>query len=72
MILWLSSYPKSGNTWARIFLTNYLFNETKDPFENIDKISSFPRKIYFDFLDSKDFESLKDREENFKQYIVSQ
>ncbi|HRJ41487.1 MAG TPA: sulfotransferase domain-containing protein [Caldilineaceae bacterium] len=23
-ILWLASYPKSGNTWLRVFLTNYL------------------------------------------------
>lgn len=23
-IIWLASYPKSGNTWMRIFLTNYL------------------------------------------------
>ncbi len=25
-IVWLASYPKSGNTWARIFLANYLAN----------------------------------------------
>ncbi len=25
-IIWLASYPKSGNTWMRIFLTNYLRN----------------------------------------------
>jgi hypothetical protein len=25
-IYWLASYPKSGNTWMRIFLTNYLRN----------------------------------------------
>lgn len=29
-IIWLASYPKSGNTWVRIFLANYLFN-TKTP-----------------------------------------
>src|SRR5438105_4789062 len=23
-IVWLASYPKSGNTWVRVFLTNYL------------------------------------------------
>lgn len=23
-IVWLASYPKSGNTWLRVFLTNYL------------------------------------------------
>ena len=25
-IIWLASYPKSGNTWMRVFLTNYLRN----------------------------------------------
>ncbi|WP_420644422.1 sulfotransferase domain-containing protein [Candidatus Leptofilum sp.] len=25
-IVWLASYPKSGNTWVRIFLNNYLLN----------------------------------------------
>tara|TARA_Y100001980_G_C14533056_1_gene309260 strand:+ start:143 stop:970 length:828 start_codon:yes stop_codon:yes gene_type:complete len=72
MILWLSSYPKSGNTWARIFLINYLFEETEDPFINLGKINSFPRKENFQFLEKKDFESLQGREQNFKYYIISQ
>ena len=25
-IIWVASYPKSGNTWMRIFLENYLNN----------------------------------------------
>ena len=25
-IYWLASYPKSGNTWMRLLLTNYLRN----------------------------------------------
>ena len=25
-ILWLASYPKSGNTWLRIFLANVFAN----------------------------------------------
>ncbi|MEM9044119.1 MAG: sulfotransferase domain-containing protein [Pseudomonadota bacterium] len=25
-IVWLASYPKSGNTWTRIFLANFIFN----------------------------------------------
>ena len=28
-IVWLASYPKSGNTWTRIFLTHYLLNAEK-------------------------------------------
>lgn len=27
-IIWLASYPKSGNTWTRLFLANYLINAT--------------------------------------------
>jgi len=29
-IVWMASYPKSGNTWARIFLANYIAN-SKEP-----------------------------------------
>ena len=29
-ILWLASYPKSGNTWLRIFIEN-LFRNTAEP-----------------------------------------
>jgi hypothetical protein len=28
-IVWLASYPKSGNTWTRIFLANYVMNTEK-------------------------------------------
>src|SRR6056297_2434972 len=28
--IWLASYPKSGNTWFRVFLSN-LFSETPEP-----------------------------------------
>ncbi len=28
-IVWLASYPKSGNTWTRAFLANYLVNPDK-------------------------------------------
>jgi hypothetical protein len=28
-IVWLASYPKSGNTWTRVFMANYVANPTK-------------------------------------------
>lgn len=28
-VVWLASYPKSGNTWTRVFLANYLFGRTE-------------------------------------------
>jgi hypothetical protein len=37
-IIWLASYPKSGNTWFRIFLSN-LFDDKEDP-ADINKITS--------------------------------
>jgi len=38
-LVWLASYPKSGNTWARIFLGNYLFNRrTPMPINQVHRL----------------------------------
>lgn len=39
-IIWLASYPKSGNTWFRVFLTNLLRNA--DEPANINELESTP------------------------------
>lgn len=39
-IIWLASYPKSGNTWFRVFLTNLL--EEKDVPADINELHSTP------------------------------
>ena len=52
MIIWLSSYPKSGNTWLRVFLTNYLLSDNK-VFSNLNYIREFPRKNFFEGLDEE-------------------
>ena len=37
-IVWLASYPKSGNTWFRMFLANYLHErETPASLDEIEK-----------------------------------
>lgn len=43
-IIWISSYPKSGNTWMRFFLSNYFYNKKKieSDFQIINKIDKFP------------------------------
>ena len=43
-IIWISSYPKSGNTWLRFVLANYFYNiDNQDSDLNIlDKIDKFP------------------------------
>ena len=48
MIIWLASYPKSGNTWVRAFLTNYFSNNSKNIFKNLQEIETFPNKKYFE------------------------
>lgn len=49
-IIWLASYPKSGNTWMRILLTNYLRNA--DEPANINALDGGPiasaRQIFDD------------------------
>ena len=30
MIIWLASYPKSGNTWVRSFLNSLIFNKDNE------------------------------------------
>ena len=42
MIIWLASYPKSGNTWIRSLLTSYFFtSEGKFNFKTLDNIKQF-------------------------------
>ncbi len=44
-IIWIPSYPKSGNTYVRYFLSHYLFNSSSDfSFESLDKILKFESK----------------------------
>ena len=48
MIFWISSYPKSGNTWLRFLISSYYY--TKEGFfdERVLKyIDQFPQKIFF-------------------------
>ena len=44
-ILWLASYPKSGNTWLRAFLANYLHNP-----EQAISINDLPNFMFGDGL----------------------
>ena len=59
MIIWIASYPKSGNTWVRSLLSAYLYsNDGIFNFDLLKKITQFPSKQYFKkFL--KDFKDIK-------------
>ena len=54
MIIWLASYPKSGNTWLRVFLHAILFTEKGHVnFENLNNISQYPLRSHFKGLIKK-------------------
>ena len=49
MIIWLASYPKSGNTYIRAFLSAYYYSKDgKFDFSQIANIKQFPDKEFFD------------------------
>ena len=48
MIIWLASYPKSGNTWLRSLLATYYFSKNGNfEFSLLNKIDQFPSAKYF-------------------------
>ena len=48
MIIWLASYPKSGNTLLRSILSSYFYSkEGNFSFENLNHISQFPLTSQF-------------------------
>ena len=75
MIFWLASYPKSGNTWLRALLTNYLYNQNNEnkgnAFSKMEMIKSFPKKSNFkDLIDENILK--KNYMELFKYFIKAQ
>ena len=71
MIFWIASYPKSGNTWLRLLITNYLWPSGSNSFENLKYIERFPGKKFFKELIEEN--TLKnDKLEIFKHFISAQ
>jgi len=50
MIIWLASYPKSGNTWLRSLLCSYYFSKNRFTLSGLKKI---PRFSVGDFIENK-------------------
>ena len=49
MIIWLASYPKSGNTWVRSLLSAYYYTKNGNfNFELLKNINVYPQQKYFD------------------------
>ena len=47
MIIWLASYPKSGNTFMRSLLASYFFSKDGNfNFDLIKNIKQFPSSLF--------------------------
>ena len=67
MIIWLASYPKSGNTWVRSIISALLFtNDGKFNFGLIKNIKQFPIKEFFENF-TNDFGNFNE----IKKYWIS-
>ena len=64
MIIWLASYPKSGNTWLRSFLNSLIFTDkgTLD-LNNLRNIYQFPVR--------SQFKEIKDDMDNLKKLSIN-
>ena len=52
-IYWISSYPKSGNTWMRAIVSSFIFNpEGNFNFNLLKFIEQFEKEKWFNFLNS--------------------
>lgn len=69
MIIWIASYPKSGNTLLRSLLSAYFFtNDGSFSFDHLQKIDQFPNISLFEKLGI----DLKDKNEIEKNYVKVQ
>ena len=60
MLIWLASYPKSGNTWIRSLLAAYLFSKEGDfKFNLLKNIKQF--SINSETLNEKSYGSDKEK-----------
>jgi len=66
MIIWIASYPKSGNTWVRSFLTSLLYsNDGINDFSKLNQITQFPNKYQFKNL-TDDLQNIKEIYQNWQ------
>ena len=69
MIIWLASYPKSGNTWVRFYILSLLMGKKTDVnLNHLKAIMAYPHSTQFEGLVS----NLFDLDEIAKNWIASQ
>ena len=50
MIIWIASYPKSGNTWVRAFINKFFLKEKFDLNFLGNVVPQFPKKTQYEGL----------------------
>ena len=69
MIIWIASYPKSGNTWIRSLLSSYLFSKNGD--FNFDLLKYIAR-FSVDYLPAQIGNKINQQERIAKNWIPAQ
>ena len=66
MIIWLASYPKSGNTWLRSMVASYFYTNTGEfDFSLLNYIDQFPSFDHF-----RDYEDTFKKPESTSKYWI--
>ena len=69
MIIWIASYPKSGNTWVRAILSSLLYTEDGNfNIQHLKKIDQYPIRKYFEGF----VNNYHDIKEVMRYWIVTQ
>ena len=75
-IIWISSYPKSGNTWIRSIISGmFLSNDGKFNFDLLSKIHAYDIPSRYEFvkdINNNDYEKLNDLNILSKYWLESQ
>ena len=73
MIIWISSYPKSGNTYLRSFLSSYYFSKDGEfDFNLLLNINQFPALRYSDVKSYTYVEAAKNWSINQKKFFTKE
>ena len=69
MIVWIASYPKSGNTWVRAILSSLIYTEDGNfSIQHLKKIDQYPIRKYFEGF----VNNYHDIKEVMRYWIVTQ
>ena len=68
MIIWVASYPKSGNTWVRSIISSLVYTDGIFDFPCIKKIDQYPQRRFLEYF-TQDYNNIHEIK---KHWITSQ